>query len=226
MSKNLTISIIILFSLVGIISVLFVTKFGIGTSPDSVVYIGAARNMLLGKGLTIPFGQVINSPMTHHAPLYSVLLRIIGIPKIDPLNGARWLNAFIFGCLILFVGFSLFQLTRPSLITPILGSFLTLSAYPMLGIHAYAWTEPLFILLGLLGLYTLSLNIKKPNIISLIVSAILIGLATLTRYAGIAFIGTGIFSIILLPKKKFPKRLLQFVSIWNNQRFAFNFLDY
>lgn len=111
MSKRLTISVIILLSFFGILSILYVTKLGVGTSPDLIVYIGAARNLLQGKGLSIPFGQMIDAPMTHHAPLYPVFLGVIGLTNIDPLIGARWLNAITFGCLILFSGFSLMKLT-------------------------------------------------------------------------------------------------------------------
>ena len=43
---------ILLLVLLGGVIIYFITPFGIGTSPDSVVYIAAANNFLGGHGLT------------------------------------------------------------------------------------------------------------------------------------------------------------------------------
>jgi hypothetical protein len=129
-------SIIIIFiSFAGVLSILFGTSSGIGTTPDAVVYIGAARNMIVDKGLSIPFGEVINAPMTHHAPFYPFILGIIGKISVDPLIVARWFNAFMFGCLILIIGLFIYKFTKPSIFPSFLGSLIVLSAYPLLLIH-------------------------------------------------------------------------------------------
>jgi len=208
MKKYYIIGIILIISFAGIVSILFVTRLGVGTSPDSVVYIGAARNFLAGKGLSIPFGQSIDSPMTHHAPLYPVLLGAIGSLCGDPLIVARWLNAILCGLLILFTGLTLMTLIQPPNITPLLGSIILFAAIPILELHAYAWTEPVFLLFSLLGMYAISKYIEKLTYLPLICSALIMSLATLTRYAGIALIGTGLLSIILFSKKKLLNRLI------------------
>jgi hypothetical protein len=60
----------------------------------------------------------------------------------------------------------------------------------------------------MLGFFMLSIYIENSTIRSFLVSAILLSLATLTRYAGIAFIGTSIFSILIFHKKSISRRIL------------------
>lgn len=211
-TKNSVLIIIIFLAVCGAASILFVTRQGIGTSPDAVVYIGAARNFADGKGLTVPFGEVIDSPMTHRPPFYSIVLGTLGVLGLDPLISARWLNAIIFGLLIFSIGFSLQRIPKVSPAVPIIGSLLLLAALPMVMIHSHAWTEPLFIILGLSGFFTLATYFKNSKHIYLLLSALLIGLTALTRYAGIAFVGAGSIAILLLSNRNFITRIAQSVG--------------
>ena len=77
------------------------SRWGLGLSPDSVVYIGAARSLLAGHGFTLPAESALFSPITHYPPLYSSLLAVTGSVAADPLNGAIWLNVAAFSVNIL-----------------------------------------------------------------------------------------------------------------------------
>ncbi len=206
MTSKITVWFIIALSLIGFFTLLFMTKSGIGTSPDSVTYIGVARNLLEGKGVSVPFGRVIDSPLTQHPPLYPIVLALIGFLGIDPLTGARWLNIFLFGTLILFVGLSIKYHTSNSIWMPVFGSFLVLTSAVTLGIHSFAWTEPLFILLVFGGLALLAAYLDNSKWVFLVSASFLIGMATLTRYVGVAVIAAGFLGIMLLQDGKFLKK--------------------
>lgn len=196
--KPLAVVGLVMLSLLGIGCTLILTPSGIGTSPDSIAYIRAARNLLEGHGLNI----------THHAPLYAVMLAAGGSLGIDPFDAARWLNALFFGANILLVGLIVAGFTRASAWIPIIGSFLVLSALPMLTIHLMAWTESVFIFFTFLGIFLLALYLEKSGRWFLIAAALLLGLALLVRYAGAAVIITGFTGLLLFNQKTIFRRLV------------------
>ncbi len=78
-------------------TILVGTRWGIGASPDSVFYLGAARNLLAGKGYSLPSVEGGNSPLTHLPPLYASLLAVLTKAGLDIGLAARGLNAALFG---------------------------------------------------------------------------------------------------------------------------------
>ena len=92
------------FALLGVIGLLLMTRWGIGTSPDSVGYLQAARSIVATSGgvLVRPEGPGAVA-LTHFAPLYSFLLSFGGLIGLDPLDWARWLNAALFAANVLVV---------------------------------------------------------------------------------------------------------------------------
>ena len=84
---------IIVFGIMGILMLLFATRLGIGLGADSLHYVGAARTLLHGHGLTRISYERELIPMVHWPPLFPILLVLLGVVGIGPLEGARWLNA-------------------------------------------------------------------------------------------------------------------------------------
>src|SRR3989337_1553357 len=84
------------------------SPWGLGVSPDSVVYIGAARSLLWGHGFSLPAESAPFAPITHYPPLYSSLLAVSGVVAADLLDGAIWLNVAVFSINIYLSGFLLF----------------------------------------------------------------------------------------------------------------------
>lgn len=78
----------------------------------------------------------------------------------------------------------------------------------MLNDHSMAWTEPLFIFLGFLGLFLLTLYIQNKSRLYLIAASIVIALAYLDRYTGITLVVTGITGILFLSQKKDYNRFI------------------
>ena len=68
------------------------SRWGFGTSPDSIVYIAGARSLADGRG----FSLVSNGyplPIAQYPPVFSGALAILSVFGIDPLDGAAILNA-------------------------------------------------------------------------------------------------------------------------------------
>ncbi|MBI5117225.1 hypothetical protein HZA56_12190 [Candidatus Poribacteria bacterium] len=184
-------------SAIGAVAIFLETSRGPGLSPDSAVYLGVARSVLEGRGLTIPFGTLEPTPLTHYPPLFPSLLALIAVVSGDPLIAAGWLNMVLFGANVLLVGVIVNRYTC-SVRMSLLGAILALSSIAMLWIHSWVWTEPLFVFLGLLGLLQLAEHLKNPRPPLLVISASIVALAFLARYAGVALVGAGIAGILLL----------------------------
>ncbi|MEA2175863.1 MAG: hypothetical protein QOD00_3455 [Blastocatellia bacterium] len=193
----------------GIVVLLFSTAWGIGVSPDSTVYIGAARNLMRGAGLTALTGKSIElEPLTHYPPLYPLLLALCGAAGSEPLHAARWINAFAFGANVLLAGLSVGMYTRWSVGASVLASLLLLAAPDMLQIHSMAWTEPLFILFSLAGLLLLSAYLESGRRALLMAAAATVALGFLTRYVGVVLLATGACGVLLLGGKSYGRRVL------------------
>lgn len=182
----------------GIAGILLATPCGIGLSPDSIVYIGGARNILDGKGFSMP---PADKPIVHFAPFYSLLLAISGLFGFDPLDGARGIAAAFLG-LNIFLIFKIVGLTFhkirsvPVWICAAI-VLLALVAKPMWDIHLYAWTEPIYLACWLAGMWMLIRYLENTSLrVWLIAAGSVSAIAILTRYAGISMWGA--FCVILV----------------------------
>lgn len=194
-------------SLFGSALLFYITRWGIGISPDSVIYIGVARNLLAGQGLRVPFGEVINSPLTFHPPLYPMMLALIGFSGKDPTAGARLLNVLLFGGNLFLSGYLLSRVSKRRRMISVAGAYFLLTSVSMLLIHIMAWTEAVFIFFGFLGLSLLTQYLERRKWPFLIVASITIGLAFLTRFVGAAYIGTGILVLLLFGPRNMQRMI-------------------
>jgi hypothetical protein len=206
-----TISLITLFSIVGFAILIFATRWGIGASPDSVVYISGARSLVSGQGFSMLSNLGEYHPITHHAPLYSVLLSLPGFLSLDFELTSRIINALLFSSNILVFGLLISEFIgkkeADAWIIPVVGAAILLFSPVMVEIHIMAWTEGLFILLVLTGLRFLAVFIKKDQAVFLFFSAGAAAFAFLTRYAGLSLILTGILGIIIYLPGSIHKRV-------------------
>ena len=76
--------------------VLRATPEGLGLSDDFIAYIAGARSMLAGNGYREAW-LASNGPVTHFPPAYPAVLAFLGWFGLDPLRGARFLGAALFG---------------------------------------------------------------------------------------------------------------------------------
>ncbi|HVQ39512.1 MAG TPA: hypothetical protein VMS31_18380, partial [Pyrinomonadaceae bacterium] len=116
---------ILLLALLAILIVWLATRFGIGITPDSTVYLDAAHNLLNGRGLTALTGRGEFEPLTHYPPLYPAVLALLtrlgiwfGAQSVE--GTARVLNSFIFGANVLLVGIGIRSYARSSYWLPVI----------------------------------------------------------------------------------------------------------
>jgi hypothetical protein len=187
-------------------TVILSTRWGIGLSADSVVYVGVARSVINGDGVV--FLNDIGEPaaVIHFPPIYPWLLAGTGMFGVDPLLGARWVNAAFFVSDVLLIGFVVYLATA-SYGASIIAAFLICSSFPMVQIHSMAWSEPTFIFFGFSGFSLLYLFLKSGKRSMLYLSCLAIGLSCLSRYAGIGYVLSGAVAILFLSTGESRKRL-------------------
>ena len=195
----------------------YATKWGIGISPDSVTYLKVSDNFLNGIGLYLS----PDKPMTHYPPLYPMVLTIGGLLGATLLDWAKYLHIIFYSANITLIWLIIFKDTRSSVIAALLGSVVALSSALMIHIHSVAWSEPLFIFMALSGLIFLVEFFAKTKTKHLIASGLLIGLALLTRYSGVALLFACLLGIIFFTTKRKLHSIFLFglcgmipISIW------------
>ena len=185
-------------AVLGFFFVLLLTPHGAGATPDSVLYLDGARNLLRGFGYvsSLPHDQV--KPITRWPPLFSSTLALIGLSGVDPRIAARWLNSFLMGFNILLTGHLVKRYANGSWLASALAATLLLVSYNFLRVHSMILSEPLFVALTLVGFVFLMKHLERPRAQLLIASALFISLAAMTRYFGIPVGAAGVLSLLLL----------------------------
>ena len=184
-----------LIALLGVGEVLYATwRCGIGVSPDSVAYLAAARGIASGHGVAIPTAGGQWEALRLWPPLYPALLAVPACLGLDLLRAAQCLNVLAFAGTLVLCALIVWRQTRSPLAS-LWAAALLVFAPPMLLIHINAWSEPPFILFLLAALALVAEHLNRPSLWKLATSGLLVGLAMLTRYVGIAMLpalGAGI----------------------------------
>ena len=103
-----------LLAVLGAFLILAATPEGLGLSDDSIAYIAGARSLLAGDGYREAWLES-NQPVTHFPPVFSGTLALIGLTGIDPINGARLVNALLFGINAALLGLLGWRATKSSM---------------------------------------------------------------------------------------------------------------
>ena len=186
-----------LLSIMGMVLVLRATPEGLTLSDDSIAYIAGARSMLAGHGYREAW-LATNGPVTHFPPAYPAVLALLGTFGVDPLRAARMLAAVFFGLNTLLLGILGWRMTR-WLPAGILLSLLFVLNESLLRLHASALSEPLFIFLTLLAFWMFDLyHERDAHWLWLVACGTLVGVAYLTRYAGLALAATTVIALVVL----------------------------
>jgi hypothetical protein len=184
---------------------MYSTPEGLGLSDDSIGYIAGARSIISGQGYREAW-LASNGPVTHFPPAFPSLLALIGLSGLDPLRGARFLNALIFGANAFLLGIIGWRMTKSQAAGAILALLFAVNA-SLFNAHAVAMSEPLYIFFSLAAFLTFSgyfTSSPSPKGRGqgegwLIATGILTAFAYLTRYAGLALLATFLLALILLP---------------------------
>ena len=175
-----------------VVVALLCTRWGIGTTPDSALYIGAASRLARGEGLTYLDDACRLAPLTHFPPLYSWLLSLAARGGTDLQKVARVFQAACFSANVWLIGW---ESSRPTggVRRAAFGCFLALTSIDLIRAHGMAWSEPLFIICVLLGMIAIADYLGTSRRHSLVLGAVALSLALLTRYAAAGIlIGTAV----------------------------------
>src|SRR5687768_13228322 len=196
---------LLLLMVTGVLVVLRATPEGLALSDDSIAYIAGARSMLAGQGYREAW-LASNQPVTHFPPAFSSVLAFFSWFGPEPLNVARYFNALLFGLNAGLLGVLAWRMT-PSLTAGVVIAALFILNSELLQVHTAAMSEPLFIFLSLLSLWMFDLYFERhTHWLWLVLCGTFVGMAYLTRYAGLALIATFVISLIIL-RDSWRKRL-------------------
>lgn len=206
-SNWLGLSLILVVAILGTVVILYQTRYGPGTTGDSVRYLMGAENLLDGNGYSRLSGGGEIRPITMFPPFYSVVLAGLKLIGLDLLLAVRFLHALLFGANIFLVAVLIFRYTC-SHWASLFGAIFILVAKDLVYYHTWVLTEALFIFFMLLIIYSLSKYFDSKSTRLLVFASVLVGLATLTRFAGLSMTMAGLASILLLSDTGWKKRLI------------------
>jgi 4-amino-4-deoxy-L-arabinose transferase-like glycosyltransferase len=198
-----------LIGIMSLIIILWITPLGPGVQPDSIVYLIGAKSLLAGKGF-FNNGHLI----THFPPLYSLFLAASNLFVNNLVQAARILTAILFGINAVLVALAVYLTTGRSFLTTTCAVLFFLVSAPLLSIHSYALSEPLFITFTLAFIILLSLYVQRPTLLLFITSSLSLGLAIITRYIGLAFLPVALLIVFVASRDQQPKRRFHDILIW------------
>lgn len=198
-TRFISVVILGLLAAVAVFLVLHATPEGLGLTDDSIGYIAGARSILAGHGYREAW-LASNGPVTHFPPAYPDTLVMLGWFGLDPLRGARFLNAVLFGLNTILMGILGWRMTHSLPAGLALGALFMVND-SLLRVHAMALSEPLFIFLSLLAFWMFDLYFERDaHWLWLVACGSLVGLAYLTRYAALGLAATFVLALIVLHK--------------------------
>jgi hypothetical protein len=165
---------------------LVATRDGISATTDSTYYVSGARHLADGKGYTDFGGKAI----TGYAPGMSMLLASGALTGVDPVEGARVLNAVSFGALVV-LGFVLGRRHLRESTALWVAAVITVSM-PLLEVYSTLWSEPVFCVLVVAYVLSLESATSAPSMARLCTTGLLAGIAFFVRYPGMVLVPIGV----------------------------------
>lgn len=164
------------------------STWGLALNLDSVMYLAAAESLAAGTGLVNLQGE----PLLLYAPFFPMLLAFLSLFGLEALTAGSIVNIAAFGLIILASGLYLDRRLESRLLA--LGSAVVIMTSLTLS-HWFSsfLSEPLFILLTLLALIALDAFLRRHQAanggaVFLALSVLCVGIAAVTRWAGVALI--------------------------------------
>ncbi|WMJ73681.1 hypothetical protein RCC89_10975 [Cytophagaceae bacterium ABcell3] len=203
-NDNTSIRPFILYSgLVTLVFLLLTRNFGLGIEIDAVHFLYAAQN------IPTKFTKPNNDFFIDWPPLYPLVLSIyqLGAPKIPILDFTKYLHLF----LILVSGLSSLYLLATFVKEKAylyLASLVFAFSFPLLLVHIFAWSEPLFITILMLIMVCIVRLQKSTNHLPFCFLLPLIFLLIMQRKSGIMFVPGIALVLLTLPNKAFKTKII------------------
>jgi hypothetical protein len=173
----------------------------VGITHDGLFYLDAAHAFARGQGLSWVGSGGQLKPLVHFPPFYPLLIGLLVRLGISPAEAARWVSAALFGLNASLLGTCVYWATR-RLWMGLVASLIWLASPVLLSAHLAAMSEPLYLALMIFGLISAASSIVRPSRPTLVLSAIAVSLAWLTRWVGASLVVA--FAIALLTLSRAP----------------------
>ena len=174
-----------------VVAVLVSTTKGAGMSPDSSVYVAAARHVAHGQGLVGYDGSVL----TQFPPGFSLILASGRILGVDAESVSRIVNALAFGALVV-LGFLLLRRHVASRGVVAAATVAIALSPVLLRVSGMAWSDPLFAVVTIAFVLDLEDYVKTSARRFLIGAVALVWVGFLLRYAGVSLLLAGALVIV------------------------------
>ncbi|MGI9318434.1 MAG: hypothetical protein ACR2QW_13980 [bacterium] len=179
-----------LFATIPAILFWLTTPWGIGLSIDSVRYLEMAK--------ILKESQSFSELGSHFPPLYPFLIQIFSFFSDSLIDAARLLQFFLVYLNAALAATIVYKLSGGSRIAALLIVVAITLRWDLFFLWHFAWSEALFSAL-LLGHYLVLLEWQKNDrIATLSIAGLVAGLACLTRYAGLPFIGMSLLAVPMI----------------------------
>lgn len=197
----------LLAALAACVSIYYLTAYsGIGLSPDSIAYSSAAINLKSGNGL-LDYNSL---PLVEFPAGYPIFLAGLSlISGLTPIALAPVLNAGLYVVLFLLTSQILYGMEGMTRVYRA-AVFLVLACSPCLWeVYGMLWSETLFLVMLLAFILQWKRYVQAHDYRHLFVLAVIVGLAFLTRIAGISLLATGFALILFDGQINGPKKIKQ-----------------
>jgi hypothetical protein len=172
----------------GITVYLATSKLGPGVSTDAAMLLSAGENLLKSRAL-IDYRGV---GLTQYPPLGSTIVALGSLAFHQDVFTIGWaLNIIVFSALVWLCGVYFYDALGEQPVLAYFASFIVFSSPSLVKISANISSDPLFLLLVVIFLMSMSAYLKSERSRYLVLAVILTVLACLERYAGISLIIAG-----------------------------------
>ena len=176
--------------------------YGAGAGSDESMFLSVAENLAEGRGFVSFYG----SAPAWWPPLFPALLALGSLAGIEPLAGARFVNAAAFGATVFVFGRFL-DSKCDSRAATLAGTAAVLASPFLIYMSSHALSDPLFLLFALLALVHLDRFQREGGVRALVLCGVFSGLCVSTRYMGVSVLATGAVVILLWGRGKPAARL-------------------
>lgn len=194
------------FGLVAAAIVLFLTRGGVGLLNDSRDYLEMAQHLSLSPA-PLPAFDAREPISRHYPPGYPWLLSFAPVLGIDYMTFARWLNAGLMFVSTLLVAKLVWSITR-SMPRTVLGIALYVLSAGAIQAHLCLLSEATFQTLALMTTLACGSYVAAGRLRWLLVTAALVTLAVLVRYAGVALVMSVAVVLLLSGARSIRRRML------------------
>ncbi len=165
----------------------WITRLGVGMSPDSASYLRISEGIAAGQGVgfTSPDGEF--STIVHWPPLYPLVLASLSKVANDVRNGGDILQAVLLATNLILLAILTFRMTR-SRTAALCCALAAALSVELFQVHVMILSEPLFVALMLGGMLALDSAVRSRSLAIVALAGLLVGLAWLTRYAGVGIV--------------------------------------